>query len=1093
VRQASEALRLAAPGETRALPGSSLASGSLQDGTASPLAASPFLNGATATIHEHRNGLCALFVQIRGLDESAPGAEASHQAVVTSLHAAIRPFTASSGTLLVSDKGLVFTVCLGMPLDTHADDPLRAVRAGLAIRADLARQGHECAIGVASGFGVSLDVRASSGRLYWAVGQAMHLADRLMQAAGDGILCTDRVAAEVRHAAILSPEAPMRVKGLAYPLRSFRVLGGAAVEERPERLYGREAEQRALDDHLGGLDAGRGAVLWMVGAAGLGKTALVHYLREAAAGRHAHVYRGGAASADVAAAYGAWRPVFASLLSAPPEGWADALPHPQFAPLLNAVTPGLLPETPTVSGLSGQARADATLRVLGEAVATLAGERVVVVLEDCHWMDLSSWRLVLRVAQDLPGALIVLTSRPIPETPELSALRRLAHFTELKLTPLPDDAIAAIVEHVLGGDPASEGLLSEITERSYGFPLYAREHALMLASQPWRLNLIAPEPVAASLEADRPLPPSVESAIVSRLDTLSVDEHDVLNVASVINDAFSVELLAATCPAARGGDVKEYLAALLDRQLLEHRGADDRFAFQHAVVRDVIYRKLAGDQRAALHRRVAEAMERTYADDLRPYFATLAHHWNHANAAAKTIDYADQAATQALAAGAFDEARELLALCIRKSTETGDAVAPALSVRLHCQLADALQGLGRLEERRDAAHEALRRAGRHRAHGKTWLALQAIGSLQTILGRVLIRRLRNGTTEECLELARAYRHSAEVCYFDNDAIGMFCDDLSAVACAWLPTPSTVFVGAATELGGIVSVGAVRWMGEWMIDRAIAAAEEAQGRSARAYAHMIKGLYYIGKGEWGLAEESVRACQEICEPLDDRVNWTNAQAVRFWMSHHRNQPDAAFNAACHLRDRASETGNSQHQAWALRCLAVCALRQHEWEQARVHAQAAFDTLAHTAVLNEKIPTVGLLALAQLRAGDAAAARAKVWEVVPLLERVKRPIAHGSLEGYAGLSTVALDGWTQNPARWQAAVEGCLALLDRYRQNFAIGEPRYRLHRGDYARAKGAIDEARAHYIAGERIAAALGMEWEEDRCREARLRITPAAS
>ena len=60
-------------------------------------------------------------------------------------------------------------------------------------------------------------------------------------------------------------------------------------------------------------------------------------------------------------------------------------------------------------------------------------------------------------------------------------------------------------------------------------------------------------------------------------------------------------------------------------------------------------------------------------------------------------------------------------------------------------------------------------------------------------------------------------------------------------------------------------------------------------------------------------------------MDDRVNWTNAQAVRFWMSHYRSHDGDAYDAARRLRDRASETGNRQHRAWALRCLAVCSLQ------------------------------------------------------------------------------------------------------------------------------------------------------------------------
>ena len=66
--------------------------------------------------------------------------------------------------------------------------------------------------------------------------------------------------------------------------------------------------------------------------------------------------------------------------------------------------PGFLDETPLVQSISGQARADATSSLLSEIIALArAGSRFLLVLEDCHWMDSASWRLLLRVAQDYPS------------------------------------------------------------------------------------------------------------------------------------------------------------------------------------------------------------------------------------------------------------------------------------------------------------------------------------------------------------------------------------------------------------------------------------------------------------------------------------------------------------------------------------------------------------------------------------------------------------------------------------------------------------------------------------------------------------------
>jgi hypothetical protein len=1053
--------------------------------------------GYSAWIPERRT-ICALFTRIDGLDERVPDALSRHQAAVTSIHVALRPYAGSSGTLARDDKGLVFTLCLGMPHDAHADDALRAVRAGLAIRGELTRLGLDCAIGVAAGLGVCMPLGGPERQHYWSVGRFMHVAGRLMQAAGSGMLCTEEVADQVRRAATLSPERSLTLTGRRLPQRVFRVREAAGFDDHPERLYGREDEQATLDRCLDEFEHHRGTVLWMIGDAGIGKTALVRYLRQAAAARGITCLVGGAGSVEIAAAYAAWRSVFAALLRNPESADAPSaaerhalladISHPQLAPLVNAVAPGFLDESPLVQNLSGQARADATVSVLSELIARRATTRFVLVLEDCHWMDSASWRLVLRVAQDCPHALILLTSRPEAASEELGALKRLEHFARLDLTPLRSGAIKSLVEHALDERSGDGALVDEIVEHSLGNPLFAREYALLLATRP-----AAREAGPGRLASTRPggseaLPVTVQSLIASRLDSLPSHEALALKAASVIGDRFRSVIVAGVYPGSQQGPaLEDLLTNLVERQLVvREETADLTFAFSHALIREVVYQELTGDQRRDLHQRVAQTLEREYQSDLRPHVAALAHHWSHAGAAGSAMKYADQAASQALAAGAFEEADRLLGTCIAFAREAGQQVSAAGQIRWHRQVADARSGMGQLEARSAAARDALRLAGLSRAHTPIGLVAQATTRLaRAMLRRLLLGHPHIGDVTTALDVARAYRHSAEVCYFNNDMLGMICDDVSAVAVASTLKPSAVLAGAATELGGILSVAGLRRTGERILHRAIATAEAADDQAAQAYAHMISCLYYVGVGDWRSAERSARRCQALCEPLDDRVNWTNAQAVRFWMSHYRSHDAAAYDAACSLRDRASETGNRQHHAWAFRFLALCALRRGEPRDATSQLQGALDCLGETAALNERIPTLGILALAHLRNGQVWAARATANEGLALVLRVRRPIGHSTLEGYSSLVTVALDAWREERSpHWRRAIETCLRILGRYRKSFPVGEPRYQLHRGDFRRLSGALGGARRSYRRGEAAASRLGMPWDERRCREA---------
>ena len=509
---------------------------------------------------------------------------------------------------------------------------------------------------------------------------------------------------------------------------------------------------------------------------------------------------GGAGSVEIAVAYAAWRPVFIALLGDPqstPSRSADerraqlgAIDHPQLAPLINAVLPGFLEETPLVQSITGQARADATSTVLSDVIDACATSRFVLVLEDCHWMDSASWRLVLRVAQDHPEALIVLTARPTADVQEAGALRIVPRFVDMTLKPLRPDAIAMLVESVLEGRFTTPELIDEVAQRSVGNPLFAREYALLLTAHSNRLEH------ATALADPRPLPPAqavpvtVQSLIASRLDALSPSENLALKAASVIGDGFSVDLMARVYPGNQSHDVMDsLLSSLVERQLIARTGSDNQhFSFQHALIREVTYQQLTRDQRLDLHRRVAETIERNNQADLLPHFASLAHHWSEAGSTDATMRYSDRAASQALAAGAFEEADRLLGTCIRLNRETGARVDAAEQIRWYRQVADARHGMGQLEPRSAAAHQALRIAGLTRPHSTVALVAQA----GIRLFRMNIRQALPGKAAAdagtILDVARAFRHSAEVCYFNNDMLGMMCDSLSAVAYASSAAP-----------------------------------------------------------------------------------------------------------------------------------------------------------------------------------------------------------------------------------------------------------------------------------------------------------------
>lgn len=1054
--------------------------------------------GLSGWLPQIRN-VSALFVQIEGLDENAPDALQRFQSLVESLQTKLRPYTNSNGVLVVDDKGLIFKLCLGLPNDSHSDDMFRAVRAGFALESELSRLGLKCAAGVAAGKGICLPLGGPERQHYVAVGRFMHQAARLMQEAGHGLLSTDQVAERVRHEFGTTPTHPVELKGIKGSTRPFRIHQPQQAIQVEEKLFGREFETRQIDTCLDGLVEGQGRVLWVVGDAGLGKTALVNYLKRSACQRDISVLEGGSASIEVVTPYVAWRPVFEELLGSEPQARQQGfslLPHPELAPLINTVLDGLMEETEAVRKLSDETRAKATNKLLSQVVSQFAREKFVLILEDCHWMDSASWRLLVRIVQDHPSALVFLTSRPAITVPELDKLRLVKTFSELALAPLRREAVRDCVENLVQEGAAGKQMIDEITDRALGNPLYAREYTLLLASNAGAGPYESGWAPLSQVREDSPstLPETVQGLITSRLDALSADEAFVLKSASVLGDWFRLDLLRAMQQDASSRKLDNSLANLITNQMLVKTGtAGSTYEFRHALIREVTYDQLTSDQREFLHTSAARAIEQVHLDHLEPKFATLAYHWQCTGDAVATVKYADLAASQAYKSGAYPEAAKWLQTCLDlPARERTLNTVPKDRIRWSRKLADAHQGMGRPETRGSAAREALAISGRIRPHSSLGISVNIVmRSLKWYWLRLLPKTRKEEKIDVATDLAQAYRHSAEVCYFNNDMLGMIHDCLGAVRMAEQAPKSAVRGSAYTELGGIISIAGLRRLGEGIQQRGVRIAEEADEPAALAHVHMVLCLYFIGTGHWGDAEKSARKCQELCEPIDDSVTWTNAQAGLFWLNHYQNKSQAALEAAQLLQERAYETGNRQHQAWALRFLSLCDLRWKKPEMAVERLEAALELLGETAAVNERIPSFGLLALAKLRSGDVWGARATARDGIALLARVGRPIGHSTLEAYSALAEIVFDAWQQDPTakEWRGEARDCLNMIRRYQHSFPVGQPRYWYRKGEYYECQRRYRQARRSYRRGEAVGRKLGMPLEQELCAAALSRLS----
>src|SRR5207247_7620105 len=123
------------------------------------------------------------------------------------------------------------------------------------------------------------------------------------------------------------------------------------------------------------------------------------------------------------------------------------------------------------------------------------------------------------------------------------------------------------------------------------------------------------------------LPTSVREVVIHRVARLGDQARIALTLAAVIGREFDLELLAQTAGFTEDVALEAVEEALGARLVQENAATVDRFAFAHAIIRNVIYRELPASRRIRIHRRVGEALERLLGADPAGHLMELAHHF----------------------------------------------------------------------------------------------------------------------------------------------------------------------------------------------------------------------------------------------------------------------------------------------------------------------------------------------------------------------------------------------------------------------------------------------------------------------------------
>jgi DNA-binding SARP family transcriptional activator/pimeloyl-ACP methyl ester carboxylesterase len=405
-----------------------------------------------------------------------------------------------------------------------------------------------------------------------------------------------------------------------------------APETQPAEtpLIGREAEMTRLRDALDRAAAGRGGLFAIVGEAGIGKSRLVEELIACAARCDARVLLGRAHESDQILLFG---PIVDALRAGQIARDPDVLDA--LGPVWRAELARLLPEVVAPDAHPLPARVDyrRLFETIAQLVARLAAlDPVLIVLEDLHWADELTLRLVAYLARRAPTerVLVVVTARE-EELSDASMLRhtlgdlaRAGQLVSLALGPLSRrDTVALVALLTPPGAAVRAGQLGDrVWTASEGNPFVAVEMMREIQER---------GPVE-----DPTLPRRAREVIGRRLERLVDRSRTLLTVAAVIGREFDFELLR------RAGELADDATAEGVEELVRRRlltGVGERLGFTHERIREVAYSTLPSWRRRRVHRRVADVIETLQADRLPDYWEVLADHCERGEAWARAASY----------------------------------------------------------------------------------------------------------------------------------------------------------------------------------------------------------------------------------------------------------------------------------------------------------------------------------------------------------------------------------------------------------------------------------------------------------------------
>jgi tetratricopeptide (TPR) repeat protein/transcriptional regulator with XRE-family HTH domain len=426
------------------------------------------------------------------------------------------------------------------------------------------------------------------------------------------------------------------------------------------QMIGRQEEVDRLLGMMDDVEGAAGRMVLIAGEPGIGKTRLAQEVAVAARLRGFLVASGRCYEPEQSVPYYPFIDALMGVFDAAPEHVRADVPErwPYLTWLLPDRAHGV--HAHELDGHDMQQRLFWAVNGFLQAVAETVP--IALMLDDLHWADESSLKLLQYLARQTRGSRVFLlgTRRDVEvgRQHSLERVRRDLHreglLNEITVRRLAQSGTAALSAAILGATEVSPEFARLVHEHTDGNPFFTQEVTRALIER----GDVQVHDDQFDLQPARELevPWGVRSAIGERVSRLSGQTQEILHEAAVLGQSFLFDDLQAM--GTRTEDEVEIALEEAGGAALLRLTGDDDYSFNHALIQHALYNELSPRKRRRLHAAVGEALEQLPELVRRRRAPQIAWHFVRAGIIERALPFALVAGDKAEAVFAHAEAEQ---------------------------------------------------------------------------------------------------------------------------------------------------------------------------------------------------------------------------------------------------------------------------------------------------------------------------------------------------------------------------------------------------------------------------------------------------